>query len=258
MSKQDHPQDHTFHFRASGLALGGWLERPYPVAVPLQAAVVLPGVGGYVESSVENVDFRGLVSIRRATTVARGLRPEVGGRKDYETTIAVHLEGIDVLGALRIDHMTARLISRHPNERDAVPTFEVEEIDLGSVLLGKKRHDVVSHAAHFGQMVAGSTSPVGRKRSPGEFSDGSLRYCLLSWAAVAAGGGAHAPQSLLVTDHNDPRIAQYEKDLGRVVIGEVLVTPGSRRITMLRVELGCPHMGALVLGQVEGNGTRDP
>jgi hypothetical protein len=257
MSKRDHPQDHTFHFRASAMALGGWLEKPYPVAIPAQAAVVLPGVGGYVESSVENVDFRGLVSIRRATTVARGLRPEAAGRRDYETTVSVHVEGLDVLGALRIDRMTARLISRHPNEAGAVPSFEVEEVHIGSVQLGKKRHDVASHAAHFGQMAAGATSPVGRKRSPGEFSDGSLRYCLLGWAGVAPAGSSQASPCLL-TDHNDPRITHYEKDLGKVVIGEVLVTPGSRRITLLRVELGCEHVGALSIGQVEGNGTRDP
>ena len=45
---------------------------------------------------------------------------------------------------------------------------------------------------------------------------------------------------------------------GVVYFGEYLITPTSRRLTMLRIELGCPITGSIVCGYVDANGHWDP
>jgi hypothetical protein len=43
-------------------------------------------------------------------------------------------------------------------------------------------------------------------------------------------------------------------EFGRVYIGEVLAQYGKRTVTMLRVELGCPVVGTMMVSQGAGNG----
>ena len=42
--------------------------------------------------------------------------------------------------------------------------------------------------------------------------------------------------------------------LGKLLFGELLITDVSRRLTMLRLELGCPQKGDMALAEVETNG----
>ena len=45
------------------------------------------------------------------------------------------------------------------------------------------------------------------------------------------------------------------RDFGRIFFGELLVTDLSRRLTMLRFELGSPVGGSAACAEVESNGT---
>jgi hypothetical protein len=45
---------------------------------------------------------------------------------------------------------------------------------------------------------------------------------------------------------------------GTIFLGEVLISRNSRRLTMLRVELGCPLAADTSSGSVEGDGHRIP
>ena len=47
-------------------------------------------------------------------------------------------------------------------------------------------------------------------------------------------------------------------ELGKIFFGEILVASHSRRLTMLRLDLGSPVGGLLAFSEVETNGTWYP
>jgi len=46
----------------------------------------------------------------------------------------------------------------------------------------------------------------------------------------------------------------YVPDFGKLVFGEILITALSRRLTLLRLELGSPEGGDVACAEVESNG----
>jgi hypothetical protein len=259
-------RDHTFHFRAAGLAVGGSFEKPFPIALPPQASIVLPDVGGQTEASLDRFDFRGLLSFDRAIAAARGrLVNDV-----YETVICVSVEGLSVLGVLTADRLTARLVSRHPNLPNAEPAIIPEETDIVNLRLRGKPVKLESHVDEYCRNAkmsemrgprfapprgkAGAAAEGGAAVGEPTYSDGSRRYRLFT-----VGGRPRASAALDVTGPTaDASMTIDLPGFGRIVIGELLVTRASRRITLLRLELGCPHVGTLTVTQIEGNGSRIP
>jgi len=48
------------------------------------------------------------------------------------------------------------------------------------------------------------------------------------------------------------------KDFGKIFLAEVLAYPGTKTLTMLRLELGSPHVADLTVAQTGGNGQPSP
>ncbi len=46
----------------------------------------------------------------------------------------------------------------------------------------------------------------------------------------------------------------YLPEIGQVYFGEMLIDPDSRRLTLIRIQLGCPADGSAVMGDVDDNG----
>ena len=59
--------------------------------------------------------------------------------------------------------------------------------------------------------------------------------------------GAQIDQNLVVVPN-----------FGRIFIGELLITAGSKRLTMLRLELGSPVGGCIACADIEDNGGWSP
>ena len=50
----------------------------------------------------------------------------------------------------------------------------------------------------------------------------------------------------------------HVKDFGTVFFGEMLITGHTRRLTMVRMQLGSPESGSIAFGEVETNGSWYP
>src|ERR1700720_4589159 len=101
-----------FHYHACAHAFGGHFTRPFHDLIEVQAPVVLPIVGGYGNSRVDNFRYREFIHFSKAYTHVSGGFQE--GDKSNNTLVTATLEGLNILDVLTADRVVARLYSKHP------------------------------------------------------------------------------------------------------------------------------------------------
>lgn len=272
-----------FLYRANALALGGSVGQPEPALIPSQASVALSIDGG--QGQAESGPFRhgGLVSFERAWAQVLGSRPKPGG--PYETLAQVTVEGVSVQGMVTADRMVARLVSQHVGTSGSEPkiiplgsTFEnlriagrtVRYDDLSSVFtdlatFGSVRDSYARDEAF--QKLARSCFWWGGcpEKLPSDLPDELReRHEWLAQNASACPPVSHGTVlTSIVGNVRVDGLASYANcvvvpGFGRVYLGELLIQEDSRRLTMLRLDLGSPGEGKIVMDATETNGHTYP
>ncbi|MCP5112506.1 MAG: hypothetical protein GY953_16900 [bacterium] len=232
-------QQHGYLYRAHAVGLGGFFEQPFQEPIPVQAPNSLPVSGGFGAARVENFRFRDAIS-------ARSIQTQVVGDEDEEafnTLTVATIEGLNVLDMVTADAVVARISSRH-NKKTGVH----EIITLGSAfdnlrIAGKPVHLDLNQKpfctyATFKQIKA--------KCEPLAEHNGISAYTLVSKigglppTAKGAGHRIEVPQ------------------FGVIHLAELYITERSRRLIMIRAELGCPHEARFACAEVDGNGSPWP
>ncbi len=231
-----------FFYHALGVGLGGRIKRPFCDVIESQAATALGIGGGYASSRVDGYRFKDIVSVRSAAVYAAGSE---AAEDLFGTSITVTVEGLDILGVITAERITARLASRHAL-KDAAPAITA----IGTEFVGLRiaghpieldlDRDAFFPQRTFGEFETHTKDGSGFLRS----QSGKGTLCSLVKAFPRMPGD-------LSCDGNSIKVPS----VGRVFLGEVLVTPYARRLTMLRVELGSPVGGDLecATGEVDGS-----
>lgn len=268
------PRERMFWFRGNAVAFGGRITSPVCESLDAQGASVLPPTGGFASATVGSFNYKNIVAFERASSTVAGRITEHDGRRTYDTQVTVAVEGLNVLDMVTADRIAARLTSSH-TEDDADPQMlpigsHFENLRIGGVELKLTSYPELTRHGHFaeltekceGRFIDAQGNPMkledrpepGTKRwTPGEpspiFQDRLLLAPLFDAAderrypaGVDAGGGPgiHVP------------------GFGTIYFGEYLVSRFSRRLNMLRIELGCPVEGTIVLASGENNGHEYP
>lgn len=270
-----------FLYRANALALGGRLSRPDAAPILSQASVVLPIDGG--RGQVESGPFRhgALVAFERAWAQVVGSRPKPDG--PYETLSQVTVEGLNVQDMVTADRLVARLVSRHPGagEPRIIPlgsTFEnlriagrpVHYDDLTSLFTtrgtfssvrdGYAKDEAFQKLARSAFWWGGcpdplpADAPVEVRERAEWLAKNASAYPPLSHGTAQAAIVANVRVEGLETYGNCVAVPGF----GRVYLGELLIQEDSRRLTMLRIDLGCPEEGTIVVDAAETNGHTYP
>jgi len=242
----------TFGFRASASALGGMFTRPFHEPLQVQAATNLPSVGGYGSARVENFRFHELVSIKAGYTQVIGVEYEDDGRRERSTLALSVVEGLNVLDMVTADRVVGRLVSETPLPADkdkqaAVDAQELTWLPAGSYFenlrIGGHLIEPPAHESLAGKDIL----RLGRAA----FIPGS--GAAVTWRDVeklpGARKGTPVRCSMFAADHHY-RIAGF----GEVFLGEYVVGPDYRKLTMIRIALGSPAGGDLAVASLEGNG----
>lgn len=275
--------ERMFWFRGSTMVVGGRIESPVCENIDAQGACVLPPTGGFSAASVDRFDFRNIIRFERATSTVSGQRVQHGQETAGETLVTVAIEGLNVLDVITADRVVARMTSRHvKDEKDRLPNPRIlpfgshfENLRIGGVpveltpyaeLVCEGDHDALIRPRTGGpgeserfpwidsngaEISVDNASPK-RAGSPRPESGGDrARLAPLfnvgrSKAASLAGSAMHGAHGI--------RIPGF----GVAYFGEYLVTRASRRLTMMRIELGCPITGSIVCANVDSNGHWDP
>ena len=250
-----------FHYHAHAVGLAGHITHPFEHLIETQATSALPPTGGRSQDRVDDYRLHDLVSFKSAYTSTTGNYSESDGA--FFTVSTSTIEKLDILGILTADKIVARVMSRHPyvdpKSKDR-RTVEPEMVPLGChfdklVIAG---HEVRS-SLHMGALCDLSKysdmRKHGRKRLGNavhymDDADPPIHCTLIDELEVG-----HAPELKV---HDKWRNTIVVDQFGTIRLGEFIVNPYARRITMLKVRLGCGTEGILTVTSSEGNGSTPP
>lgn len=269
----------TFRHDASAAALGGFLTRPFTQPLSVQAASVLAPVGGYGSARVEGFRFEKMVSFDAGYTQVIGTRRqrvEDGKTKTvYETLACAVVEGLNILDMVTADRVVSRLASEYVEgtPHDELPFRPVGTYFVNLRIAGlrvgddsgelRPRADLLRHHTSSGVLA---NCVEGQKQPLADVEGKPIQRvprCDALRQAVAADYPHKVRLPLFELDGlNVPGAAKPVgrgcvieiPSFGTITLGELVVSPVDRRLTMIIVELHSPEEGMIAVGPVEGNG----
>jgi hypothetical protein len=273
----------TFLYHAHGLALGGTITQPFKAEIESHAATSLPIVGGFASAKMESYRLRDLVSYRSAHTYVSGIQTDDG----THTVASCTIEGLNILDVITADAIVGRLSSKHAD------SGQPEIITLGSAFVNLKiagqpvqvdlDNDLFTAHPTYEKLV-GHFDPQGKQAKAKAKSPAKFRYAwgqtneqpspqLDKGMLIPTGADSHLANGILHTSlvkqvrpvgsNTSAEELPYAyaiqiPHVGRVYLGELFVSADSKRLTMLRVELGSPVVAMLAAAAPTTNGSWYP
>jgi hypothetical protein len=254
-----------FHGHAAGVA--AHIRRPDDEPIQVHAASSLPVTGGRSEMSAEGKQYNS-IGFDSAYTYADGsyddaqaaiditLRMRAPDSVPTTTHVVSEVKGLRILDTVRVGRIRAEMKSHSPqNDHDETSVNPhgcvIEGLMVNGVQLIVKlnedffsKHDTKSK---LDRAVQGRDQDAGRFCS---LDSGGQMYATLVDKLEWSG----EPPEGVTIEGNVVTIP----DFGELHLAELFVKPDSRRLTMLRAELGSPTGGHATAGSIETNGTTWP
>jgi len=236
-----------FHFHAEGHALSGEFRHPGRHLIDAQAATSLPTIGGHAVAHSDNFHFEDFVSFKSAHTHVSGRKIDQETFKTHATTV---IEDVNILDVVTADRIVCRLTSTHnpknPEGHIVADGSEFHNLRIAGyevrVIL---RHQLLVDCIGFQDL-----------RNHVEKGNESGRI-------VAKSGGVVICSLVdkIETDlpNVDPRRHVFKvANFGTIALAEIFAEPGTRTLTMMRLELGSPHVADLTAAEARINGQPPP
>jgi hypothetical protein len=265
-----------FIFHGSAAAFGGRFVRPEDVVLTSSGGSALSVAGGRSEWRDRDIKIGKSFRIARAETSASGLMDSLRdairvthGKLTTEaltatTTVSARVRGLEVGGAapvkqgdepeplMTVSDVAAALVSRsaQPGHESSVIVGDasIATVTFDSPVHGRYKLDVVIDIAPF-KKADTRAKVVADSSILQVHGDRDLVFATvvreLAWQKGRAYPGCKALGTNGVSIPN----------LGRFFFGELLIQASTRRLTMIRMELGSPTGGDGVVGDVDTNGS---
>src|SRR6266851_1765465 len=94
-------------YNAHAIGLAGHITIPFCDVIPGQATVALSSAGGFSSAKVEKFNYRDIITFDLATSFAAGSLTAKG----YETVVTATVENLNILGVVKVDLITSRIVS---------------------------------------------------------------------------------------------------------------------------------------------------
>ena len=270
--------DHArrFHFHGHALGVAARIRRPEDRSLPVQACSSLPVNGGEHKSEVGPTELGKWISFQSAGTSMRGdytdrdaavamTRGEVAfDAVPVETVVNASVRGLSILGRLFVGVAEMGLTSRSSQDCGQ-PSIQVNGARLEEVRVDRSRLKITLAEQVFRdydtkeKLATGFTQHLHQRHAhlflrPGSHSTaperlpeaGGVAKCTL----VQEMAWADAPHPTATIDGH----ALIIPDFGKVFFGEMVITECSRRLTMVRCQLGSEDGGELSAAEGEANG----
>jgi hypothetical protein len=276
-----------FMFHGDAVALGGRLVRPKDIVLDPKCASALPVTGGRTSSKTKRASFGKFISFgsastsaerflddtKKAVAISRGLAE----RESASTSTAVRAEITKLVVGdtvkLTVKRMVGALSARSApvGQETSVKVHSDSSIEGVAVgghgLIIELSPSLFQRCDTCAKLLAETAAP-----SP-SFAKAQARQLFAPAGARTAGGHDHANE--LVAMHGtivksirwanqpypgatiDGHVVTVP-DLGKIFFGEVAVQKMSRRLTMMRLELGSPVGGDAAFADVQDNGGWSP
>ena len=270
-----------FVFRGNAAAFGGRFVRPDDVFLEMPGASSLPVVGGRSVSSFTGPAdrFKGYLSFESASTFAEGKFDDVKkaialthGKVLEETLVTSTRVRAEINGLtvgtekrLTVGRMVAELRSTSPRRPADEPTIPVGEVAIEGLAIDGYRLRVTFDCNPFiehdtyAKLLRMVTKAAFAKQYGAQFFSGrggSIKKRKQIHATIATRLEWEAeknPRAEIVSNN-----LIVVKDFGKIFIGEILISAGSRRLTGMRLELGSDGGGQAGGPDVDTNGSFSP
>ncbi len=258
-----------FIFHGNAAAIGGRIVRPADVMIDSPVSSSLTVVGGRTHAQAGPTGFGEWVSFASAATSAEGIFDDVKQQIEFSyhrisqdsltmtTHVSADLTGlsVDETPKLTIKRVHAALTSKSPagSGEPSIAlgdetTIEGAAID-GRGLIVELAMPVFQRYDTRSKLLTAADDPAFVRAS------GSSLFM------TSPSGGVAAPPAGRLLQGNDTIYATIDNNVvivpnfGKIFFGELLITERSRRLTMVRMELGSPSGGEVAVAEVDSNGT---
>jgi hypothetical protein len=246
-----------FLYHAEAVAATGHVTLPFRETMEIQGATALPINGGHGSVVVENFRHRNIFSFRRAESRVVGSLSD--NDRAHGTLSSVTVEGLNILDVVTCDRLVARLTTKHPEDRSEASFIPLGsrfenlriaghpfDVDMATDLFTELSTWHKFHHAHKDKKLKAEIHKLAMlPNENGGFSkSGEIFGCTL------ARNLDRLPPGLTRRGHGI-----YVPHFGTVYLGEFFISPNSRRLLMLHVDLGCSIEGCYGSGGAGGNGS---
>jgi hypothetical protein len=236
-----------FHYHAEGHGFSGEFRHPLWSLIPAQASASLSQIGGHAGAQVENFHFQDFVCFKSAHT-------HISGKRRRDETFVTHastvVKGLNILGMVTAERIISRLTSIHnPKELEGHIIAEdsrfeglrINGEDVNVIL----RHNLLVKCKTFDDLAKGIASDA-KSGKIAETKDGVALCSLVEKIETKLKGV-------------DPKRHLIEvPNFGKIFLAEVYAEAGTRTLTMLRLELGSPHVADMTAAETRTNGRPSP
>ena len=267
MQKQTNSK--TYIFQGGAIGVAGRIIHPFQDIVPVQAASALPASGGFGSARVDGFRYKEVLSFGSAYTEVIGTEAHEG---IFETMTLSVVEKFNLLDVVTCDRIVARLTGIH--SLGSGQASGVSIVPIGSrferLRVGNQFFERLEIAPDI-FCQPDNTSWSGLQKSLGN-TDVYERLASVSLPGpdgkpvpLPHGGQASGVLGFCVAlgkpESGYPlgRPLCFEvPQFGTVHLGEFFCYPTSRRLIMLRVDMGCPVQGLISVCGVDGGGDPYP
>lgn len=238
-----------FHFHAHGHAFSGEFRHPLWSVIPAQASATLSTIGGHAMASVASFHFQDFICFKSAHT-------HISGKRRRDETFVTHastvVKGLNILGMVTADHIVSRLTSVHsPGEREGHIIAEDTRFE-GLKINGEDvkvilRHDLLVKCKTFRDLTKGIAGDKKSGKIVAVNEDRQVAVCSLVEKIETKLKGVDVRRHLIEIEN-----------FGKIFLAEIFAEPGTITLTMLRLELGSPHVADLVVAEATTNGKPSP
>lgn len=258
----------AFYFHSDANSLGGTIDQPFQKAIPSQASAALPASGGHITTRTEAFNFEEIISCRAAYTRVSGREIQKNG--PWSTLVTSVVEGLNVLDVITAERAVAQISaeysidSRYPRVSLAGSHFDglkVGGYDAFPRLNSSLLTPGCGADASQGRLTFPDFQKTGREQA-GKLLDsvrGSNGWDAYQWIVERYGWMASDREAgedgfvlCSLVDEIEQAVPGCSfrhvlevPDFGRIFLGEVLVSPQSVRLSMVRTDLGCLVSGAM-------------
>lgn len=242
----------SFAYHAQALGFAARLNAPMIDIIPSQASVALSQQGGEGYATVRNFNYKNIFSFDEASSYVTGSVDH----GDHNTLAMVTVRNLNIANMVFADLLVCRVSSRHtPNLAEGDITFTGSRFDGlridGAQVDVKLDHDLFARYPTF-ERFAGMGDKEAREIAPRVQWDpeGKVPQRNGTITASLVGGLPNLERTGIKVNGYSIQLDQF----GTIHLGQIIMKPGYRRLSMIRFDLGCPLNGGGEAGGGEGNG----
>ncbi len=264
-----------FFYRGNAFAIGGYMNRPHKEIIETQASSVLPNIGGGTRAEVADYRYRDLISFSSARSKTLGNMEERDGERIYNTLSTVTVENLNIADLITADRVVGRLVSERHEGQKELPMLPVGSY-ISNLRIAGEPVELPTHTVLF---RAATVQEISEQRDNGALDGmgGALDIPRLEGVDPMGGGRRFEDHQVLTSLYSLPRRLPsgsqsgkthmgeplypwgiHIRGFGTVYFGEFMITRYSRRLTMIRLDLGSPEDGEVSIVSTDGNGCTYP